>query len=208
MGGNSLVGFGPLVAVLGDERIKFLGSSRAVRVGHRPGSGAVPTVDPVEYWGEDLKITRLSPQNHNPQHKKDNEATSYLPRNIEFIITHKVRVVATESVEDERLVRLWDLGVHEAALVREVHLCRDRTRLQAGGLSVELEVHRFGRLDPDDKLVPRDVLEDTLRHILELDPDLDLGFVQCCYDWIMRSIQGIVAEAEQREIKEGQGCNQ
>ena len=87
-------------------------------------------------------------------------------------------MVTLECVENEGLVRLGDVHVREAALVRQVHLGRDRARVEAGRLRVQLEVHRLGGLDAEHELVPGDVLEDTLRDVLELDADLDLGLVQ------------------------------
>ena len=87
-------------------------------------------------------------------------------------------MVTLERVKDKRLVRLGDMYVREPPFVREVHLGRDRTRVETGRLRVELQVHGFGRLDTEDELVTRDVLEDALCNVLELDPDLDLGFVQ------------------------------
>ena len=87
-------------------------------------------------------------------------------------------MVALDRVEDQALVRLRDIRLREPALVREVHLRRDCTRVQAGCLRVELEVDCLGGLDTDDELVARDVLEDTLRDVLELNADLNLGLVQ------------------------------
>ncbi len=89
-------------------------------------------------------------------------------------------MVALQAVKDERLVRLGDLRVCEPSLVREVHLGGHRTRVQAWRLRVQLEVNGLRGLDAHHELVARDILEDTLRHVLELDPDLDLGFVQRC----------------------------
>lgn len=87
-------------------------------------------------------------------------------------------MIATKRVEDEGLVRLRDLDLREATLVRQVHLGRDRARVQARRLRVQLEVDGLGRLDADDELVAGDVLEDALRDVLELDPDLDLRLVE------------------------------
>ena len=54
---------------------------------------------------------------------------AYLPSDVEFVVAHKVRVVALERVEYECLVRLWDLVVGEPTLVRQVHFCRQRARV-------------------------------------------------------------------------------
>lgn len=93
-------------------------------------------------------------------------------------MAHKVRVVTLERVENERLVCLWDLAVREPSLVRQVHLGRQRARVQAGRLGVHLEVHGLGGLDAQNELVARDVLEDPLRDVLELDPHFHFGLVQ------------------------------
>lgn len=106
------------------------------------------------------------------------KSEAYLPRNIKLVVADKVRVVAAERVEDEGLVRLGDLRLGEAALVRQVHLRGDRARVQAGCLRVQLEVHGLGWLDAQHELVARDVLENPLRDVLELDADLDLRLVE------------------------------
>ena len=93
-------------------------------------------------------------------------------------MAHKVRMVTLERVKDERLIRLWDLAVPESSLVRQVHLGRHRARVQTRRLGVHLEIHRLGGLDTQDELVARNVLEDALRDVLELDPHFHLGFVQ------------------------------
>ena len=89
-------------------------------------------------------------------------------------------MVTLERVEDERLVRLRDLVISEPPLIRQVHFDGHRVRIQARNLCVHLQVHRLGGLDAEDELVARDVLEDTLSDVLELDPHFDLGFVQGC----------------------------
>ena len=92
-------------------------------------------------------------------------------------MTDKVGVIALERVENERLVRLGYLLVREPSLVRQVHLGRERTRVQAGPFGVQLEVHGLGGLDAQHELVARYVVEDALRDGLELDPHFHLGFV-------------------------------
>ena len=103
---------------------------------------------------------------------------THLPGDVELVVAHEIRVVAFEGVQDERLVGLRDVNIRETALVGEVHLRRNRTRVEAGGLGVELEIHGLGRLDTEDELVAGDVLEDALRDVLELNADLNLGLVQ------------------------------
>ena len=89
-------------------------------------------------------------------------------------------MVALERIEDQALVRLGDLCVREAALVREVHLRRNCACIQTGGLRVEFQVDGLRRLDADHELVARNVLEDALGDILELDADLSLLLVEGC----------------------------
>lgn len=107
-------------------------------------------------------------------------ARAHLPSDVELVVADKVGVVTLKRVEDERLVRLWDLAIREPSLVRQVHFCRQRTRVQARCLGVHLQVYRLGRLDAEDELVARDIIEDTLTDVLELDPHFHLGFVQGC----------------------------
>ena len=102
---------------------------------------------------------------------------AHLPSVIELIVTHKVGVVALERVEDERLVCLWDLVVREPSLVRQVHVGRQRAHVQARRLGVQLEVHGLGRLDAQDEFIARDVFENTLRDVLELDSHFHFGLV-------------------------------
>jgi hypothetical protein len=103
---------------------------------------------------------------------------SYLPSMVELVTPHEIGVVALECVEEERLVRLWDLVVRESPLVRQVHFGRHCTRVQAWLLGVQLEVYGLGRLDAQHELVAPHVLEDALRGVLKLDPHFHLGFVQ------------------------------
>ena len=90
-------------------------------------------------------------------------------------------MVALERIEDQALVRLGDVLVGETSLVRQVHLNRYRAGVQTRCLRIQLEIDRFAGLDTDDEFVARNILEDALRHILVLNPDLHLRFVQC-YD--------------------------
>ena len=108
----------------------------------------------MEYWREDL------------------------PSDIKLVITDKVRVVSFERIENERLVRLWDLRVGESLVVRQVELDGDRSRGETRQLGVHLHVNGFGRLDSEDKLVSGDVVEDAWGGFLELDTDFDLAVVE------------------------------
>jgi len=103
-----------------------------------------------------------------------------LPSDVELVLADKIGVVTLERVEDERLVRLWDLGLGEPPLIGQVHFDGHGARVQARHLCVHLQVDRLGGLDAEDELVARDVVEDTLSDIFELDPHFHLSFVQGC----------------------------
>lgn len=94
-------------------------------------------------------------------------------------MTNKVGVITTKRVQNERLIRLWDFRLSETSLVRQIHLGGESASIQPGRFGVELEVHRLGRLDPNNEFVTGNVFEDTLSDILELNSDLNLGFVEC-----------------------------
>jgi hypothetical protein len=118
---------------------------------------------------------------------------AHLPSDVELIVADKVGVITLERVENKRLVRLWDLVVGEPPLIRQVHFGRHRVRVQARHLCVHLQVNRLGGLDADDELVARDVFEDTLSDVLELDTNFHLGFVQGCpktFELRMTSVLG------------------
>jgi hypothetical protein len=97
---------------------------------------------------------------------------------VELIVAHKVGVIALERVEDERLVRLGDIVFHESPLVRQVHLGWECARVQTRHLAVQLQVHGFGGLNAQDKLVATDVFENTRGDILELHSHFHLGVIQ------------------------------
>lgn len=103
---------------------------------------------------------------------------TYLPCNIQLIVPHKVRVVTFQGVQNKRFISLGDLCIGESSLVRQIHLRRHSTGVQAGGFGVQFEVHGLGGLDADDQFVAGDVLEDALCDVFELDADFDFGFVQ------------------------------
>jgi hypothetical protein len=103
---------------------------------------------------------------------------THLPCDVQLVISHKVRVVALEGVQDQSLVSLGDLCLGEPALVSQVQLGRDRPRDQAGRLGVELHVDGLGGLDSDDELVTGNVVKDAGGDVLVLNSDLYLGFVE------------------------------
>lgn len=147
----------------------------------------VRSIDPMQNGGEDLNKKHVSNQpdrysgvgtrQTNPS--RHNKNSTNLPSIIKFIMPNKVGVITTKRVQDERFVRLWDFRLSEASLVRQIHLGRERASIQPGRFGIELEVHRLGRLDPDNEFVTGDVFEDALSDILELNSDLNFGFVQC-----------------------------
>ena len=103
---------------------------------------------------------------------------THLPCDVQLVISHKVRVVALEGVQDQSLVSLGDLCFGEPALVSQVQLGGDRPRDQAGRLGVELHVDGLGGLNSDDELVSGNVVEDTGGDVLVLNSNLHLGFVE------------------------------
>jgi hypothetical protein len=120
-----------------------------------------------------------------------------LPGDVQLVVSDKVAVIPLERIENQSpahahqfplvaveawysLVRLGNLEITEPPLVRQIHLGRYGPHLQPGRLGVHLEVHGFSWLDTDDELVARNLLEDALRHILVLDADLRLPFVESC----------------------------
>ena len=48
----------------------------------------------------------------------------------------------------------------------------------AGGFRVELQINSLRRLDADNELITRNVFEDALGDVLELDADLNLRLVE------------------------------
>jgi hypothetical protein len=101
-----------------------------------------------------------------------------LPSNIQLVISHKVAVVSLESIKDQSLVSLWDLGLGESVLVRHVKFGGDSACLESWDFRVHLHVDGFVGLDSEDKLVTANVIEDTASDVFELDSDLYLGLVE------------------------------
>ena len=108
------------------------------------------TIDPVEDRGKDL------------------------PSNVQLVISYEVAVITLESVKDQCLVGLWDLGIGESVLVCQVELSGDGTCLETWNLGVHLHVYGLVGLNSEDKLVTANVVEDTSSDILELNSDLYL----------------------------------
>ena len=97
---------------------------------------------------------------------------------IKFIMAHEIRMISLQAVKNERFIRFRNLGLSESPLVCEIHLSRDGTSVETWSLGVQLEVDCFRGLNPDNELVTRNVLEDTLGYILVLYTDFNLGFIQ------------------------------
>ena len=100
------------------------------------------------------------------------------PASVKLVVTHKVGVVALEAVEDQRLVRFRNLEVRESSSVGEVELRDNGLHAEAWQLGVHLDVDTLIGLDAHNKLVPRNVLEDTGCDILELNPYLGFLLVE------------------------------
>ena len=166
-----LVARGALEAKLAHEIVDLFRSARAVLVPDRLWSLlCASALDP----NQTSSLTAVLAVDPVQQRRED------LPGNIELVVPDKVGVVALERIEDESLVRLRDLGIGESLLVRQVQLDGDRARRKAGQLGIHLHVDGLGWLDSEHELVPRDVVEDALRGVLELDADLDLALVERC----------------------------
>jgi hypothetical protein len=103
-----------------------------------------------------------------------------LPRDIELVVTDKVRVVAFESIKNEGFVGLGDSGVGETFGIGEVELDGNCACGETGELGVHLHVNGLRRLDSQNELVSGDVVEDASCRVLELNSNLDLGLVECC----------------------------
>ena len=100
------------------------------------------------------------------------------PRDVQLVVTDKVGVVTVECVEDESLVSLRNADLGEALLVGEVQVGRESSHLETGLLGVHLEVDGLVWLNTDDKLVTRNVVEETLWCVLELNANGHLGLVE------------------------------
>lgn len=100
------------------------------------------------------------------------------PASVELVITDEIRVVALQSVQDQRLVGLRDLEIGEPPSVCEIKFGDDRLHAETGQLGVHLDVDALVGLYTNDKLVAWNVLEDTRGHILELDANLRLLLVE------------------------------
>ncbi len=106
------------------------------------------------------------------------QGSEHLPASIKLIVTDEVRVVTLESIQDQRLIRFGDLEVGEAAAVGEIQLSDHGLHGESGKLRVHLDVNRLVRLDSDNQLVARDVLEDAGGYITELNADFGLLLIQ------------------------------
>jgi len=103
-----------------------------------------------------------------------------LPSDVELVVADKVGVITLESVEDECLISLRDVGIGIPPLVRPIHIGLLRAHGPARRLCVHLQIDRLGGLDAEYKLVARgvEVIAETPSDVFELDPHLYLGFVQ------------------------------
>lgn len=105
---------------------------------------------------------------------------AHLPSHIQLVISHKISMVTLHSIKNKRLVRFWDRDLSKSSFVRQIHVNWDGTSVKSGRLGIKFQVDRFRGLDSNDKLVSRNILEDSLCDVLELNSDLNLGLVQSC----------------------------
>jgi len=103
----------------------------------------------------------------------------------------KIGMIPSEGVENQGLVRLWDFCFDETPLICEIHFCRNGAGVESRSLGVKLQIDGFRRLDTNDKLVARNVFENALRHIFELDTDFDFCFVEGCLQLRTSDLQKI-----------------
>ena len=100
-----------------------------------------------------------------------------LPGNIKLVISYKDAVISLESIQDQSLVSLRDLGFGESVLVGQIKLGRNSTCFESGEFRVHLHVDCFVGLNSENELVSSDIGKDTSGDVLELDSDLYLGLV-------------------------------
>lgn len=83
------------------------------------------------------------------------------PAGIQLVVPDKVRVVALESVQNERLVCLGDLEVGETTAVCQIKFGHDRLHRKTGQFRVHLDIDGLIRLHANDQLIAWDVLKDA-----------------------------------------------
>jgi hypothetical protein len=102
----------------------------------------------------------------------------YPPTGIEFIVTDKVGMITLESIENERLVCFRDFKVGEASAVGKIELSNNGLHGQTRKFRVHFDVDGLIRLDSNNKLVPRDFLENPRGNVLELNANFGLLLIQ------------------------------
>lgn len=96
-------------------------------------------------------------------------------------------MITPQGVQNEGFISLGDLRISEPSLVSQIHLGWHCTSVESRRLSIHFEINCLRRLNADDELIARYVLEYSLCDVLELDANLDLSLVQG-YSYICRSI--------------------
>lgn len=100
------------------------------------------------------------------------------PTGIQLVITNKVGMVTLQSIQDQSLIRLGDLEITEATPIGKIKLSHGRLHTKTRKLGVHLDVDTLVGLDADDKLITRNVLENSAGNILELNSNFRLLFIQ------------------------------
>lgn len=92
----------------------------------------------------------------------------------------KIGMIPSEGVENQGFIRLWDFCIGETPLICEIHFCWNCAGVESRHLGVKLQIDGFRGLDTNDKLVARNVFENALRYVFELNTDFDFCFVEGC----------------------------
>ena len=107
-------------------------------------------------------------------------------------------MVALQSIEDERLVCLWDFEITETASIGKIKLSDRSLHTESRQLRVHLNIDTLVGLDANNELIAGDVLEDTAGDVLELDSYFGLLLVQSylkgVYQWgfVNSTLQGVL----------------
>lgn len=87
-------------------------------------------------------------------------------------------MIPLQRIQNQTLIRFWDLQVAEPSPVREIKFCDNGLHAQPGQFGVHFDVDGFVGLDTDDEFVAGDIFEDSGRDVFELDADFGFLFVE------------------------------
>lgn len=87
-------------------------------------------------------------------------------------------MVALQGIQDQSFIRLRDLEITEPTPVGKIELSHGRLHAKTWKFGVHLDVDTLVGLDADNKLITRNVLENSAGNILELNSNLRLLFIQ------------------------------